>query len=87
MTGGTASPKLVVRFAMSVVSEKPLLVVSAGQASVPQWARALVPMKSSSAVLNASQSGSLAGTDQGSAWVGFGQVGQLSERSNTPSPS
>src|SRR6266508_758520 len=41
---GTASPKLLVRSARSRVSEKPLLLVSDGQASVPQWAVGLVPM-------------------------------------------
>src|SRR5437899_295640 len=62
--------------------------MSAGQALRPQWKVGFVPTDASTAELNPSQSGSLRGTSQGGRLcVGFGQLGQLSTRSGTPSPS
>src|SRR2546422_9211425 len=62
--------------------------MSAGQALRPQWAIGLVPAEISTAELKPSQSGSLSGTRQGgSFWVAFGQLGQLSVMSGTPSAS
>src|SRR5438445_13220787 len=62
--------------------------MSAGQALRPQWKVGFVPTDASTAELNPSQSGSLRGTSQGGRFcVGFGQLGQLSTRSGTPSPS
>src|SRR5438128_1886743 len=62
--------------------------MSAGQALRPQCMIGLVPAEISTAELNPSQSGSLRGTSQGGRFcVGFGQLGQLSTRSGTPSPS
>ena len=70
------------------MSEKVSLLRSAGQALKPHWMKALVPAGVSTAVLKPSQSGSLGGTDQGGIfWEGFGQRGQLSTGSSTPSPS
>src|SRR3989454_1012164 len=62
--------------------------MSAGQALRPQWKVGFVPTDASTAELNPSQSGSLRGTSQGGRLcVAFGQLGQLSMRSGTPSPS
>ena len=62
--------------------------MSAGQALRPQWAIGLVPAEISTAELKPSQSGSLRGTSQGGRFcVAFGQLGQLSMRSGTPSAS
>src|SRR5207247_11358249 len=62
--------------------------MSADQALRPQCMIGLVPAEISTAELNPSQSGSLRGTSQGGRFcVGFGQLGQLSMRSGTPSPS
>src|SRR5439155_25313733 len=73
---------------MSAISEKPSLLRSAGQALAPQWRMKLVPAELSTTVLKPSQSGSLAGTDQGGRfWAGFGQLGQLSSMLSTASPS
>src|SRR5437773_1227032 len=70
------------------MSEMPSLLRSAGQPPAPQWTRGLVPAEFSTAMLKPSQSGSLAGTGQGGRfWEGFGQRGQLSVLSGTPSPS
>jgi hypothetical protein len=70
------------------MSEKVSLVISAGQASTPQCSPAVVPAEVSTVELKPSQSGSSAGTGQGgTAWSAFGQVGQLSPRSRTPSQS
>src|SRR5438876_9507947 len=64
------------------------LLTSAGQAPGPHWTRASVPAGFSTVVAKPSQSGSLAGTGQGGRfWEGFGQRGQLSVLSGTPSPS
>ena len=73
---------------MSLVSEKVLLLISAGQASTPQCSPAVVPAEFSTAELKPSQSGSSIGTGQGgTAWLAFGQAGQLSPGSRTPSQS
>src|SRR5439155_24374062 len=73
---------------MSAISEKPSLLRSAGQALAPQWRMKLVPAELSTTVLKPSQSGSLAGTDQGGRfWARFGQFGQLSAVLSTLSPS
>src|SRR5438105_1175326 len=86
--GGTDTPKTPVSAEMSLISEKESLLMSAGQAFVPQWARAFVPARSSTAEVKPSQSGSLAGTVQsGRPWLAFGQKGQLSETSGRPSAS
>src|SRR5262245_12971916 len=86
--GGTARLKLLVRAATSVMSENTSLLMSAGQALVPHWTRALVPARSSTAELKPSQSVSFGPMSQrGKAWEPFGQAGQLSLRSETPSPS
>src|SRR2546425_7546681 len=73
---------------MSETSEKPSLLISAGQALVPQWMRGAVPAEFSTLVLKPSQSGSLAGMSQGGRlWLRFGQFGQLSIESGTVSQS
>src|SRR3989442_9018261 len=73
---------------MSVPSEKPSLLMSAGQALRPQCIIGLVPAEVSRLVLKPSQSGSLGGTGEGGRLcVAFGQLGQLSMRSGAPSPS
>src|SRR2546427_7357580 len=73
---------------MSETSEKPSLLISAGQALVPQWMRGAVPAEFSTLVLKPSQSGSLAGMSQGGRfWLRFGQFGQLSIESVTASQS
>src|SRR5438094_8258174 len=73
---------------MSETSEKPSLLMSTGQALVPQWMSGAVPAEFSTVVLKPSQSGSLAGMSQGGRfWLGFGQRGQLSLGSGTASPS
>src|SRR5437660_398018 len=70
------------------MSEMPSLLRSAGQPLAPQCKMEFVPAEVSRAVLKPSQSGSLAGTGQGGRfWEGFGQRGQLSVLSGTPSPS
>src|SRR5439155_1531850 len=70
------------------MSETVSLLISAGQAFVPQWARAVAPAGSSTAEAKPSQSGSLAGTSQaGRLWFAFGQSGQLSLTSGRPSAS
>src|SRR2546425_1053475 len=71
-----------------MTSTKVSLLMSAGQALRPQWRVGFVPTEASTAELNPSQSGSLRGTGQGGRFcVGFGQLGQLSLTSGTPSPS
>src|SRR6266545_6420645 len=86
--GGVDCPKSFVRIAMSAVSEKASLLISAGQASAPQCSPAVVPAEFSTMELKPSQSGSSNGTGQGGKpWLAFGQVGQLSPKSNTPSQS
>src|SRR5437667_20462 len=70
------------------MSEMPSLLRSAGQPLAPQCRMEFVPAEVSRAVLKPSQSGSLAGTGQGGRfWEEFGQRGQLSVLSGTPSPS
>src|SRR5439155_14478669 len=86
--GGTAKPTLAVNADTSVMSEILSLLTWAGQAAGPHWTRASVPAGFSTALPKPSQSGSLAGTGQGGRfWEGFGQRGQLSVVSGTPSPS
>src|SRR2546425_6834190 len=71
-----------------MTSTKVSLLMSAGQALRPQWRVGFVPTEASTAELNPSQSGSLRGTSQGGRLcVAFGQLGQLSLTSGTPSPS
>src|SRR5437867_7230942 len=73
---------------MSEISEKPSLLMSTGQALVPQWMSGAVPAEFSTVVLKPSQSGSLAGMIQGGRfWLRFGQFGQLSLASGTVSQS
>ena len=48
-----------------MMSTKVSLLMSGGQASVPQWTSALVPTRFSTEVLKPSQSGSLTGTVHG----------------------
>src|SRR5207247_8180612 len=70
------------------MSETVSLLISAGQAFVPQCARAPVPAAFSAPVLKPSQSGSLAGTGQGGMdCAGFDQLGQLYVAFSTPSQS
>jgi hypothetical protein len=88
LVGGTEFPKSFVSNAMSPVSEKVSLLISAGQASAPQCSPAVVPAEFSTMELKPSQSGSSNGTGQGGKrWLTFGQLGQLSPRSRTPSQS
>src|SRR5207245_4358190 len=71
-----------------MTSTKVSLLMSGGQALVPQWTSALVPTRFSTEVLKPSQSGSLTGTVHGGRFCpGFGQLGQLSKASHAPSPS
>ena len=64
------------------------MVTSAGQALNPQWTRAFVPVRSSTAEVKPSQSGSSEGMSQaGRAWLAFGQSGQLSVALGSPSAS
>src|SRR5947209_1697595 len=74
---------------MSEISEKPSLLMSAGQALMPQWMSGAVPAEFSTAVLNPSQSGSLAAMSQGGRFcAGLYQVGQLSGPATIgPAPS
>ena len=74
---------------MSEISEKLSLLMSAGQALVPQWMSGAVPAEFSTVVLNPSQSGSLAGISQGGRFcAGLYQVGQLSGPATIgPAPS
>ena len=81
-------PKEPAMIVMSVPSEKPSLLMSAGQALRPQCIIGLVPAEVSRLELKPSQSGSLGGTGQGGRFcVAFGQLMQLSPTSGTPSPS
>src|SRR6266542_3622228 len=87
--GGTLFPKSEVTLEISpITSTYESLLISGGQASVPQWAFGFVPAELSTVELKLSQSGSFAGTGQGGRfWAGFGHAGQLSVPSGTPSPS
>src|SRR2546422_243632 len=63
-------------------------LAGAGPRRAPHVTRAVVPGGVSAAVPKPSQSGSLGGTGQGGRfWEEFGQRGQLSVLSGTPSPS
>src|SRR5262245_38010862 len=71
-----------------MTSTAPSSLRSGGQAFAPQCPFGSVPAAFSTVVVKPSQSGSFRGTGQGgSACVGFGQAGQLSTASGTPSPS
>src|SRR2546425_4151066 len=86
--GGTDLPKEPAMMVMSVPSEKPSLLRSAGQASFPQCAAAFVPAEVSTAELKPSQSGSLAARGQGGRFcAGLYQLGQLSRALKTASQS
>src|SRR2546425_11233991 len=86
--GGTETLKFALICVMSKMSEKVSLFRSAGHVLLPQWANGLVTTRASTAVLNPSQSGTLAGTGHGGrVWEAVGHARQLAATSGAPSAS